>query len=117
VGSVYRDAKSVNTRHNLVVVQFEFPQTGVASWTVGNLGMKKPSLKITKGLAGEIPVEGLCTACPDIIFHVSTLSEMPTVEEGTAKLQKLFDEHFRRVHLPEDASQAAARIVREATED
>jgi hypothetical protein len=35
VGSVYRDAKSVNTRHNFVVVQFEFPQTGVASWTVG----------------------------------------------------------------------------------
>jgi hypothetical protein len=28
-----------------------------------------------------------------------------------------FDQHFKRVHMREDASQAAARIVREATED
>jgi hypothetical protein len=27
----------------------------------------------------------------------------------------MFSEHFRKVHMREDASQAAARIVREAT--
>jgi hypothetical protein len=30
-------------------------------------------------------------------------------------LEKLFQKHFRDVHMREDASQAAARIVREAT--
>jgi hypothetical protein len=32
-------------------------------------------------------------------------------------MEAQFREHFRNVHEREDASQAAARIVREATED
>ncbi len=79
--------------------------------------MKKPSLRITKYLGNEIPVDGVCTACPDIVFQVSKLPLPPTAEEGKAKLEKLFNEHFAKMHLREDARQAAARIVREATKN
>ena len=33
-----------------------------------------------------------------------------------ALLQELFDEHFKKVHMREDASQADTRVVRESTE-
>jgi hypothetical protein len=32
-------------------------------------------------------------------------------------MQRQFDKHFRQIHMYEDASQAAARIVKEATEN
>ena len=79
-------------------------------------GVKKPSLKITKGL-GEMPVEGVCTACQDAVFVVKGLPLNPTVEKCTRELQEQFNKHFKKVHLREDASQAAVRVVREATED
>ena len=66
--------------------------------------MKKASLKITKGL-WEMPVEGVCTACPDVVFTVKGLSLTPTVEELTRELQAKFDKHFKAVHMGEDASQ------------
>jgi hypothetical protein len=34
-----------------------------------------------------------------------------------AMLEEEFDEHFKKVHLREDASQAAAQIVKKATKD
>jgi len=37
--------------------------------------------------------------------------------EHKKHLRYMFDLHFKEVHMREDASQAAAGIVREATED
>jgi hypothetical protein len=76
--------------------------------------MKKPELKVTK-LVGNAPVEGTCTACPTVGFETGSIVGDP--KEHQAELERLFADHFKRVHLHEDASQAAARIVREATEE
>ena len=75
--------------------------------------MKKPHLVVTRS-AGipPTPVEGKCSACPDT-FIVGGRSPA----ENAKMLEEEFEKHFKKVHLTEDASQAAARIVREATED
>jgi hypothetical protein len=78
--------------------------------------MKKPSLRVTKWL-GDIPVGGECTACPTVRFERGPISHRPNREEYRHTLQQEFDRHFKNVHLRQDASQAATRIVREATED
>jgi hypothetical protein len=78
--------------------------------------MKKPSLRVTKWL-GDIPVGGECTACASVRFEIGPISHRPTREEYRHTLQQEFDRHLKNVHLREDPSQAAARIVREATED
>ena len=79
-------------------------------------GMRKPSLRVTKWL-GDVPVEGECTSCADAKFKITPATPRPTREEYAKTLQQEFDRHFKYVHMREDASQAAARIVREATED
>jgi len=77
--------------------------------------MNKPTLRYTAWL-GDIPVEGECTSCPNEgKFHVA--GGRPSREENEKALQKAFDLHFKSVHMREDASQAAVRIVREATKD
>lgn len=73
--------------------------------------MRKPHLVITER-AGNIPVQGGCSSCPQATFSASALAS-----SNEQRLQALFNEHFRKVHMPEDASQAAARSVREATEE
>ena len=73
--------------------------------------MKKPHLVITQEVNG-VPVHSWC---PDI-QTVQTGSAIGIAEERHSKLDSLSREHFRKVHLREDASQAATRIVREATE-
>jgi hypothetical protein len=75
--------------------------------------MKKPELEITQRING-IPVEGRCSACPGFMFH----SEGTVGKSGDheQRLKDMFAEHFKNVHMREDASQAAARVVREATE-
>lgn len=78
--------------------------------------MKKPSLRVTKWL-GEIPVGGECTSCAEVRFQITPASHRPNRDEYKDTLQREFDRHFKQVHTREDASQAAARIVREATED
>ena len=70
--------------------------------------MKKPSLHATKWL-GDIPVEGECTSCPDVKFDAASVSHRPNREEYQQSLQRQFDIHFLKVHMREDASQAAAR--------
>jgi hypothetical protein len=77
--------------------------------------MKKPSLRITKWL-GDIPIEGECTSCPEI-GKFGVRSTRPNKAEHQKQLQQAFDSHFKEVHLREDASHAAARIVVEATEN
>jgi hypothetical protein len=75
--------------------------------------MKKPSLVITKW-QGRNPVVGTCSSCSQARF--STEGKFGKPSEHKRELQNLFDQHLRTVHMREDASQAAARIVREATE-
>ena len=77
--------------------------------------MKKPELHIRENLDG-VPMKGECTVCPfpEVFFSVS---ERRTYDADKAELDRQFFEHFKQVHLREDASQAAARIVREATKD
>ena len=76
--------------------------------------MKKPHLLIL-GDVGGIPTEGGCSSCKDVLF--STGAELGEAQEHHNKLEGLFREHFRKVHMYEDASQTAAPIVREATEE
>ena len=76
--------------------------------------MKKPTLVITKR-AGSIPIKGKCSSCPEVEF--STEGKIGTAAEHMNALREEFKLHFADVHMREDASQAAARIVREATEN
>jgi len=78
--------------------------------------MKKPELQIRKWTSSQVPVEAVCSSCQD--KQPFFVSARPGTREGNmAELQEAFDRHFKQVHLREDVSQAAARIVREATED
>ena len=76
--------------------------------------MKKPTLVITKR-AGSIPIKGKCSSCPEVEF--STEGKIGTGAEHMNALREEFKLHFADVHMREDASQAAARIVRQATEN
>ncbi len=69
--------------------------------------MKKPELIITERKGRFIAT---CSSCPESIFN----SELG--EKDQDYFQRAFNLHFKTVHMREDASQAAARIVREATE-
>jgi hypothetical protein len=72
--------------------------------------MNKPELVITSKPEDDF-LTGGCSSCPTTKFKLTGNSL-----EQKKMLRGMFDNHFRRVHAKEDASQAAARIVREATE-
>ena len=74
--------------------------------------MKKPHLVVTDR-QDDSPVRCTCSACPNVIFAPPVMGDS---SYNLAMLEEQFDEHFKKVHLREDASQAA-RIVREATEE
>ena len=76
--------------------------------------MKKPHLEITQN--DKAGLHGKCSSC-DAYFTIGGpgLVRNPAVAMKT--LQRQFDKHFRQIHMREDPSQAAARIVREATEN
>jgi len=94
------------------VVQFEIPQGWQLISVCGKLErMKKPHLVVTPSEHG-LGLRGRCSACPETEFDVVALAR----ELTEAVLQAAFDVHFKTVHMREDASQAAARIVRQATE-
>jgi hypothetical protein len=76
--------------------------------------MKKPSLVIIKW-QGRNPVVGTCSSCPQTRF--STEGKFGKPSEHERELRDLFNQHFRTVHMREDASQATARMVKEATEN
>jgi hypothetical protein len=69
--------------------------------------MKKPKLVI---VSRNGILKGTCSSCPESVFSF----EMEHYDQGI--YEDAFNMHFRKVHMCEDASQAAARIVREATE-
>jgi hypothetical protein len=69
--------------------------------------MNKPHLVILKEIVGT-PVQGGCSSCRDVLFD--TGSGVGFAPEHKQKLEKLFREHFRKVHEREDASQSSARF-------
>ncbi len=68
--------------------------------------VKKPHLVILLELE-RIPIKARCSHCKDVIF--TSGDDIGTAEEHHRKLESLFREHCRKVHMQEDASQAAAR--------
>ena len=60
----------------------------------------KPHLVVTEK-RGEIPVRGTCSACPSEIFALPVMGDW---SYNSALLQELFDEHFKKVRLREDAN-------------
>jgi hypothetical protein len=71
--------------------------------------MKKPHLEVTE-------LHGKCSEC-DVYFTFGGKGVIAGHEAAITALREQFRTHFRKVHLLDDASQAAVRIVREATED
>jgi hypothetical protein len=65
--------------------------------------MKEPSLKVTKWL-GNIPIEGVCTYCPDAQFRPSWNHHKPEKNAIEEKMKQAFDRHFREAHMREDTS-------------
>jgi hypothetical protein len=59
--------------------------------------MKKPLLRVTKWLS-DIPVEAICSACPDLSFRAHGSSHRPNREEYQNSLQKQFDSHCQTSH-------------------
>ena len=67
--------------------------------------LKEPHLVILVEV-GRIPIKGGCCACKDVLF--TTGDDIGTAQELHNRLESLFREHFRKVHMHEDASQKAA---------
>ena len=57
--------------------------------------MKKPELLITQKV-GEVPIRGICSACPHIVFDIG--SKRGKRGDHERKLKKLFSEHLKKVH-------------------
>ena len=68
--------------------------------------MPKRNLRVVKRTPIAI---GICESC-----NMQFKSHQPIEDDAEAEMRAAFDAHKCK---PEDASQAAARIVREATED
>ena len=73
--------------------------------------MKKPNLVIESKPDASF-LNGIRSSCPAVRF------KLPGNTLGDKRLLRgMFDLHFKRAHLKGDASQATARIVKEATKD
>jgi hypothetical protein len=72
--------------------------------------MKKPHLEILSD-ADDPVLKGRCSSCDGATFSLRR-----NTESALALIHGMFSEHFRKVHMPEGAGQAPARIVKEATE-
>jgi len=62
-----------------------------------------PFLKVTKWL-GDIPVEGVCSSCPDAEFRPSWKDHRPQKDANEEKMKQAFDRHFREVHICGDGT-------------
>jgi hypothetical protein len=96
------------------VVQFEFPQGWRQSTVLWDTWfMKAPNLIVTNFIGGQ-PQAWKCPACRET-FDLSPYPGTP--QEKIDQMVAAYEKHFKDRHGKEDASQAAARIVREATEN
>jgi len=75
--------------------------------------MKPPNLVLTNKI-GDEPSAWKCPACSEP-FQLSDYQG--TGQEKLDQMLAAYAKHFKDSHSREDASQAAARIVREATEN
>ena len=73
--------------------------------------MNKPELIITSRPDDDF-LTGGCSSCPQVKFKL-TGNDLHQKQV----LRGMFDHHFQRVHMREDAKQSDARIVKDATED
>ena len=62
--------------------------------------MKKPTIRVTKWL-GDIPVEGICSFCPAVLFRAKGTGHRPNREEYQQSLQAQFSEHCKVSHSQE----------------
>jgi len=76
------------------------------------VGMTERAMRIITPL-GQIPREAICTACGR--KFIAPKSTLVSLGDSTAHLEASFEEH-KCPKRPEDANQAAFRVVREATE-
>jgi|HubBroStandDraft_5_1064220.scaffolds.fasta_scaffold72054_1 hypothetical protein len=74
------------------------------------VGMKIPESILIR----KVPTTSKCPACSKTFIITDYASG--NVQEQLAKMIADYEAHFTSTHGKEDASQAAARIVREATE-
>jgi hypothetical protein len=82
----------------------------------GKIPVMKKAVLIIEGKEGNGPLWGRCSVCQNVTFPASKEPKDRIWQE--AKLRADFQLHHNQVHLrDEDFSQAAARIVREATKD
>jgi hypothetical protein len=73
--------------------------------------MNKPELVIGSSSNDEI-LSGHCSSCPSTAqfrFRGNNL-------RNRENMRRMFDAHFKRVHMPKDASQVTAQVV-EAIEE
>jgi len=63
--------------------------------------VKEPHLVILVEV-GRIPIRGGCSACNDVFF--TTGVDIGTAQEHHSKLESLFLEHFRKVHMHYETS-------------
>ena len=64
----------------------------------------KPQLRVTAN-AGNVPVRGICSACPNVVFD--TGARVGKREDHERKLNELFAEHFKKNHGRENKGEAA----------
>jgi hypothetical protein len=64
----------------------------------------KPHLVIISD-EGDPVLKGRCSSCEDVTFSLSA-----GTPSSLALIHEMFSDHFRKVHLREDASQQAARM-------
>jgi|GEM_PF-3399823 len=69
-------------------------------------GVETPRLEITKSANG-VPMEGKCSTCKYVTFQ--TTPDERTAQQHETLLNVMFDNHFKRVHQKEDASQNSGR--------
>ena len=60
--------------------------------------MTKPELLIKSGPSGDPLLRGTCSSCSDVTFVI--VGDTP---ENRRLMQQMFDNHFNKVHLREDA--------------
>jgi len=69
---------------------------------------EKPTLRITKWLGRNIPLEAECTSCADVQFKVGydprQKFHQPDGDHYRNMLQRMFGEHFKLVHLKLEAT-------------
>jgi len=96
------------------VVQFEIYGPKRRYKMLSMIGFKpQPEAVVTQRIDNRI-TEAKCSMC-DEPFDLG--NDVGTAKEQEMKLKAAFGRHVNAKHRSEDASQAAARIVREATEN